>query len=517
MGMTSDVFQGTQAKRSDPSPSFLAWLPFLWSRVLFPGQAEPPGPLPWRAFLVLLVVPAILLYPCLAFHLFEPDEGRYAQIPCEMLQRGDWVVPYLQNEPYLDKPPLVYWLVMISYGIFGIHEWSARLVPALAVHAGVVVTFLLGRRILGNRAAWWGAMTLTLTPAFLGMGRLLILDGVLALWVALSLFSSYEAVRGPTLKWNWWLLAALACGLGILTKGPIALVLFVPPLWLERRLMGQGAAPGWRDWAVFLLVVLMVALPWYLAVCLQLPQFGYYFLWQHNVVRFLMPFDHNRPIWYYGPLLLLGLFPASLLLVPFLRFLGAGRAESAALTHRSPELGFVLLAGSWCVLFFSLSGSKLPTYVLPALPFLCLALGCYLVHGGWNRTWTVRTAAILAFVVLAVGHWFVIPRAAWLRSPMNPPETVLAQCGDPDVPVVCYPRPVDSVAFYLGRSDFRSFRSKQTPDLIQFLLGRPKTVVLFSHRHSLQQLRDVLPPELVISTTGPLGACDLAVVENKRQ
>ena len=71
----------------------------------------------------------------MAFPLFEPDEGRYAEIPREMLAQGDWVVPYLNSEPYLDKPPLLYWLVMLSYQIFGIHDWSARLVPAMAVHA----------------------------------------------------------------------------------------------------------------------------------------------------------------------------------------------------------------------------------------------------------------------------------------------------------------------------------------------------------------------------------------------
>src|SRR5919198_2080524 len=117
--------------------SVLAWLPFLWSRVLFPGEPRTPGRLRWTALLVLLLVPGALLYPWLAFHLFEPDEGRYAEIPREMLVRSEWVVPYLLGEPYLDKPPLLYWLVMLSYRLLGIHDWSARLVPALAVHASI--------------------------------------------------------------------------------------------------------------------------------------------------------------------------------------------------------------------------------------------------------------------------------------------------------------------------------------------------------------------------------------------
>jgi 4-amino-4-deoxy-L-arabinose transferase-like glycosyltransferase len=85
--------------------------------------------------LLLILIPGVLLYPCLGFHLFEPDESRYAQIPREMLQRGEWVLPVLQGEPYLDKPPLLYWLVMGSYRLLGVPDWSALLVPLPAVHA----------------------------------------------------------------------------------------------------------------------------------------------------------------------------------------------------------------------------------------------------------------------------------------------------------------------------------------------------------------------------------------------
>src|SRR5215472_4293255 len=89
--------------------SFVDFLPFLYNRVLFPGRSDQVEGWGWRPFLFLLLVPGILLYPCLSFYLFEPDEGRYAQIPREMLERGEWIVPHLQGEPYPDKPPLFYW------------------------------------------------------------------------------------------------------------------------------------------------------------------------------------------------------------------------------------------------------------------------------------------------------------------------------------------------------------------------------------------------------------------------
>jgi 4-amino-4-deoxy-L-arabinose transferase-like glycosyltransferase len=486
--------------------------------------------------LLLLFLPAILLYPRAGFHLFEPDEGRYAEIPREMLARGEWVVPYLQGEPYLDKPPLLYWLVMASYRVLGVQDWSARLVPALALHACVLLTYLLGRRSLGERPAFWGSLLLSLAPGFMSMGRLLLLDGLLALWVVAALLCAFEAIRGPYLRWTWWLAAALACGLGVLTKGPIALLLLVPPLWAHRRLAGAACVIPWAARLAFLAVVLAVAVPWYVGVCVRVPEFAYHFLWEHNVVRFLTPFDHLEPVWYYGPVVLAGLLPATLWLVPFARFLLAGDEATARL--RTPELGFVLLAGGWGVVFFTLSGCKLPTYVLPAFPLLALAVGYFLSVTSWRRSPWPRRVVATAFVVLCVGHNLAVPWYAWYRSPMGRAAVVARYCGDRHVPVICYPRGCDSVSFYLGRDDFRSFRSKQIDALRDALQQQPRTVVLFTHRHSLRGLRQFLPPELRLTEethvglaripgvpdwlaqkltiwTGetPLELCDMAVVE----
>jgi hypothetical protein len=271
--------------------------------------------------------------------------------------------------------------------------------------------------------------------------------------------------------------------------------------------------PGLSGWAGFIGIVLAVILPWYVAVCARTPDFARHFLWEHNVVRFLMPFDHQRPIWFYGPVLLLGLLPASMLLIPFVRFLVSPRSEIAR--ERSAEMGFWLLAGGWCLLFFSLSGCKLPTYILPAFPPLCLALGVYVAAGRWPRRPVTWASAALAFVLLGIGHYVWVPAYAMYHSPMNRPQEVLALCADRTTPVVCYPRSVDSVAFYLGRDDFRSYRSKETPSLVDFMRTHRRVAVLFSHRHSLTQLIQVLPPELVVVRSHPLGLCAMAVVQHK--
>ena len=168
--------------------SLSAWPTFLWSRVLFPGASPHDSErVHVASLLILLFVPALLLYPCLSFPLFEPDESRYAEIPREMLQHGDWITPRLQGEPYLEKPPLLYWITAVSFQLFGVHDWAARLPPALAVHGTILVLYFLGRRGFGEAAAFRGALMLSLAPGFVSIGRLLIIDGVLTFCTTLAL------------------------------------------------------------------------------------------------------------------------------------------------------------------------------------------------------------------------------------------------------------------------------------------------------------------------------------------
>lgn len=499
----SEIVLPALAAGSGPLPSLASCLRAAWARFLFPGASPPPGRAGWACLAILLLLPAAILYPRLSFRLFEPDEGRYAEIPREMLLRGEWIVPYLEGQPYLDKPPLLYWLVMGSYRLFGVHDWAARLVPAIAIHGCVLLAFAWGRRTLGTRAAFWGALALALAPGFATMGRLLVMDGLLALWLTLAWFAGFEAVRDARAKGGWWALSAVACGLGILTKGPVSLLLLLPPLLAFRWLNLGRLAIGWRAWLAFAGVILAVVLPWYVAICVRAPSFALYFLWQHNVVRFLAPFDHLRPFWFYVPILLVGLLPASLVVPGFVRFLLSCRGDRASL--RCPELGMLLLAGGWCILFFSMSGCKLPTYVLPAFPPLALALGYYLTVAGWSGGRAIRWGTSTGVILMAIAHYVLVPAYALYHSPLGAPEDILLACRDSGEAVVSYPRDCDSVAFYLGRDDLHTYRTKATPELIEFLLSQPRTVLLFTHRHSLETLRPSLPPELRLTGARALG------------
>ncbi len=515
----------------------LAWPRFVWSQVLFPGRESPNLQRPRIATLFLIVVmPAVLLYCRLGFPLFEPDESRYAELPREMLARGDFVVPYLEGEPYLEKPPLFYWLVAGAYKVCGVSAGAARIVPAVALHGAILLVYLFGRRHFGERAALWGALGLALSPGFLGMGRLLVLDGLLTFCVTLGLFAGFEAVRGAALHRGWWALSAVACGLGVLTKGPVALVLVVPPLWLYRRLGGPGCAVPYRWAAAFLATAAAVASPWYVGVCVRAPEFAYTFLWEHNVLRFLTPFAHERGVWFYGPVVLAGLLPGTLLTVPLVRFLASGDPEAAR--RRTPELGFLLLCGGWCVLFFTLSACKLPTYVLPAFPALSLTLGWFLAVSARDRSRATYGVAAATFALLCVTNLLFVPWYANYRSPVGKSVDLVRLCGDRNVTVVCYPRNCDSVAFFLGRDDLRAYRSKEIEGLRRLVRERPRTVILCTHRHALLGLKQLLPPDTPVVESvhhglGPipgvpkgamrilatlmgetaLGLCDVAVVE----
>jgi dolichol-phosphate mannosyltransferase len=366
--------------------------------------------------LALAVVAGPLLFLNRSYPLMEPDEGRYAEVVREMVSSGDWVVPTLNHAPFLDKPPLFYWLVGGSFRAFGMTGAAARLVPTSAAFLTIVAIYLFGRRVAGARAAFLAALALALMGGFIQCGRVLILDSLLTLCVTLALLTAYEAVRGGQVRWAWWLGSALCCALGVLTKGPVALVLLAPPVaahvWLRRNATRLSLA----HWATYGGLVVGLAAPAYAAIIHRDPHFAYRFFVDQHLVRFFRNEYHLRPVWYYVPVLLVGCLPWSVLLVPLTRFLFSRSPEVKA--ARPKALGFFLLWAGWCVLFFSVSRSKLPPYVLPALPPAALLVGCYLdrvlsgkfpaVDFGLSPGTTPRLAALLLSAVLiaaSLGAW----------------------------------------------------------------------------------------------------------------
>lgn len=409
---------------------------YWWNTVQFPGAAEigrsaaSPAAIKQPALwmnVTLLLIAAIFLFTNLGYPLIDRDETRYAEIPREMLATGDWIVPHLNFQTYYDKPPLVYWMCALSFKAFGIHEYSARLIPALAALATLAVTIFFGTRMLGHQAGLLGGVVLMLSAGFAFTSRYLLIDGVLSLLVTMSLLTAYEAIRHGTLKWKWWLLSSVFCGLGLLTKGPVAVALWLPPLFAFSWLTHSVATPNLKHYAVAAGISLAVVAPWMIAVAIQDAHFLPEFLYKHNLRRFAGDF-HSRPIWFFIPVLLLAGHPWSFLTIPYVKFL-CGKS-SLVRQQRPSAIGFLLLWASWCFVFFSLSRCKLPTYLLPAAPALALMMGHYLRQiistvsdndrHRFASLWSPRLATIatsfagLGFVGFAIFSGIVTSTSAYL-------------------------------------------------------------------------------------------------------
>ncbi len=552
-------------------PRILATLlPFWWSRVLFAGDINAASSECQRrasaarhrdvGFVILLVMALTLFFLRLRAPLLEPQEPRYAEIPRQMLSEGRFLVPVLHGEPYLDKPPLLYWLVMGSFSVFGVHDWAARLIPGLAGVGTVLLTYWWGRRVVGQRAGLCGALVLCLSAGFIYRQRMLNMDSLLCLWVTAALAAAHTAMTGGrTLRQRWWILSAVACGLGLLTKGPVALVLVASPLILYSFLESRCYRPSFRDWTLFVLVALAIAAPWYVAVMIRVPDFLYTFFWRHHVERFLTPFDHEKPAWFYLPGLLAGMLPWTLVLPGFLRYLG--RRAGHAARRRPAALGFFLLSSLLCLVFFSASGCKRPAYILPAMPPLALALGCYLNQlvprarqqaddgmqilwrwhsrlaggatllllgmsivllalAGYKHLLEPSTALILGalaassfvflctrrlswgaciavtFVVLAFGVYYLQP--AYNRQfALRDPLSSQEICTEAgEFSILCYPQRWDSVTFYLPHADVRVYTREQRRQLLVDLSIRPKSLLLVKSGKSLEELLPELPSSI---------------------
>ena len=358
-------------------PVLKTLLRFWWSKVLFSS----PDPeirtavsrgTRWAACFVLGLLSCLLLLPNLSYPLIDPDEGRYAEISREMLESGDYVVPTQFGKPYLDKPPLLYWLTAASFQMFGFSETAARLVPALAALLTIVAVYGFGARLFGHTTAWLAGLGLLSCCGFLISGRFVFIDTLLTLFTTVGLLTGCLACRQSKVHAGWWTAAALACALGMLAKGPIAIVLCVPPLIASRWLTGLPAV-RMKHWAWFAGIVGTISIPWFFMVDARQNGFLFDFVWTHHFDRFRTGLAHQQAWWYYVPVLLIGMAPCSILFPAVATFILD--SSKVARAWRSRDLGLLVLAVGWTLLLFSCSACKLPPYLLPAVPLICLVVG----------------------------------------------------------------------------------------------------------------------------------------------
>ena len=399
----------------------------------------------YAAPLFWVVIAFVWLLPIGSRVLISPDEGRYATLALHILQSGDWITPRLNGFLYFEKPPLAYWMGALAFHFFGVNEFAARLWPALA---GMGCIALMG----WAAGAWWGraaalrAMAFTASMTWLvGNSHLLTLDTSLTFGLSLALaglltaFAPGVAERARRVR---MCLAWVGMALATLSKGPIGVVIPAAALVLYSLYVGVQGKNGERDdervgerpalkalsvfwrqleWVRGGLIYTVLTVPWFVVVSMRNPGFAEFFFVHEHLMRYATKVHHRTGnLGYFIPFLLVGA-------LPWLTMLGA-RAWQAWSQRQAPqaasEAGALLRPQAllWCwvgfvFVFFSLSGSKLPSYILPMFP----ALG--LLAAQPQGLDALRWARHLALPLLI---WSVLP-VLWWAQPMIP---VLARNDD---------------------------------------------------------------------------------------
>lgn len=376
------------------------------------------GELPRAALAALLVALALAWFGGLGERrLLKADEGRYAEIPREMVASGDWLTPRVNDFKYFEKPPLQYWATAAAFTVLGISEWSARLWTALTGFLGVLLAYYTGRRLLGAAGGVYAATVLAGSAMYVFAAHVLSLDMGLSFFLALAVFAiaiAQSDATAPRARRDWMLAAWAAMALAVLSKGLIGLALPAAAVlayaaWqrdttLLRRL---HVVPG-------IALFLAIAAPWFVAVSAANPEFARFFFVHEHFERFLTTqHQHVGPIWYFIPVLAAGAVPW-LLSLPAALWQAARRAPPA---HFQP-LRFLL---AWCVVvfaFFSVSGSKLPSYILPMFPALALLVAAQLTRASRQVLATQSAlAALIGLIVLAAAASRALPT---LPEPYRP-------------------------------------------------------------------------------------------------
>lgn len=337
---------------------------------------------------LMVVLLAVLWLGTLGWRDLVPtDEGRYAEIPREMVVSGDWITPRLDGFKYFEKPPLQYWATAVTYEVFGFGEWQARLWTGLTGLLTILFTGWAGAQLFGRRAGLFSAAVLASTFYWNGLSHINTLDMGTAATMAASLLAFLLAQRPDATRpqARWWMWACWAfMALAMLSKGLIGILLPGAALVLYTLIF--------RDWKLWtrlsivsgLLIFLVIAAPWFVSVQLRNPEFFDYFFIYQQFTRFLTSeLQRPGPWWYFIPIMLLGilpwlgsLFPAMLrgLSQPATRGAAFGGAQGRTLHVHA----MLLIWAVFIFLFFSISKSKLPSYILPIFPALALLIGDYL-------------------------------------------------------------------------------------------------------------------------------------------
>lgn len=357
----------------------------------------------WRDLLILTLLFGVLFAEQLGVStLVNPDEGRYAEVPREMVASGDWVTPRLNGVIYFEKPPLMYWCVALCLKAFGPSEWSMRLTPALFAFAGVLMTYAAARRLHGRVAGFVAGAVLGSMILYYALGRILILDMAVSVLMSATLFCFILGVNsaGRARRWFFYGLYVTAA-LATLTKGLIGFLLtgFVMFGWLLAFNQWKRLRPLYLPSGI--LLFLAIAAPWHVLAAMRNPDWARFYFIREHWERFTTT-EHGRfePWWYFIPVILLGIFP-------WCGFLWSATRDALrggwVRRHENANAWFYLTWITLVWLFFSKSQSKLIPYILPVFPPIAVLIGMWLARlaAGADRR-GIRTA-FWSFSVGGVG------------------------------------------------------------------------------------------------------------------
>lgn len=307
--------------------------------------------------------------------LADPDEGRYAEIGREMLGGGDWIVPRLFDLPYLEKPPLLYWLTALAFKLFGLSEFAARLAPALAAGLGLSITGMFASRLFPPRVGVLATMVLATSLLYFAIARMVITDMLFGVLISAALMAFLLAQRGKCNERVGYIACWLFAAGAMLTKGPTgpgicAVVIFLE-LALARSWKTLMRASFWLGFPLFVIV----ALPWFLMVEQRHKGYLYFYIVKEHLLR-AGGAEHKQPFWWFAPILLLGLLPWT--------FLALAAAPAWLRTVRNATLPegsnvrFLLIWSAVVFMVFSAAGGKLIPYIVPMFPPVAILIASFL-------------------------------------------------------------------------------------------------------------------------------------------